>query len=165
MGAPKPNAEALAEILVQADYRGHYSHGMNRIEMYLSEIQNGICQPSAVPEILNQTPATAWVDGHNGLGVVIGNFCMDLAIQKAQNVGVGFVVCKGSNHYGIAGKYALQAMEKGLLGLSFTNTSPVVAPTRTRQVSFLPNSFCFIKSVLGSFRDKSVVFSSTGFEW
>ena len=102
--------------------------------MYLSEIQNGICNVNAAPEILKETPATAWVEGHNGLGVVVGTFGMEIAIQKAKKVGIGLVVCKGSNHYGIAGMYALQAMKEGLLGLSFTNTSPVVAPTRTKHV-------------------------------
>jgi LDH2 family malate/lactate/ureidoglycolate dehydrogenase len=139
VGTPRPNAEALANILIEADYRGHYSHGMNRIEMYLSEAQNGICKVDASPEILKETPATAWVEGHGGLGVVVGTFGMDLAIEKAKAVGVGLVVCKGSNHYGIAGMYALQAMKKGLLGLSFTNTSPVVAPTRTKHAALGTN--------------------------
>ncbi|RZC35486.1 uncharacterized protein BDFB_003152 [Asbolus verrucosus] len=139
VGSSSSSAEALANILVEADYRGHYSHGMNRLEMYLSEIQNGICKTEAIPEILKESPATAWVDGHNGLGVVVGHFCMDIAIQKAKKVGVGWVVCKGSNHYGIAGMYSMQAMKNGLLGMSFTNTSPVVAPTRTKQVAIGTN--------------------------
>lgn len=59
---------------------------------------------------MQERGATAWVDGNNLLGPVVGNFCMDLAIKKAKEVGVGWVVAKGSNHYGIAGFYALRAM-------------------------------------------------------
>ena len=83
----------------------------------------------AQPIILKESPATAWVDGKNALGVTVGTFCMDIAIKKALNVGVGWVSCKGSNHYGIAGYYSMMASDNGLLGMSFTNTSPLVAPT------------------------------------
>ena len=63
--------------------------------MYVNDIRNKTTEPNAEPAILKETPATAWVDGKNGLGPVIGNFCMDLAIKKAKNVGVGWVAVKG----------------------------------------------------------------------
>ncbi|KAG8303545.1 hypothetical protein J6590_007203 [Homalodisca vitripennis] len=31
VGTSKPHAVALAEVLVEADHRGHYSHGINRL--------------------------------------------------------------------------------------------------------------------------------------
>lgn len=84
----------MADLLAEADYRGHFSHGMNRLEMYINDLHknstDGMCQPL----ILNETGATAWVDGRNGLGAVIGNFCMDLAIKKAKQIGVGIVAAK-----------------------------------------------------------------------
>merc|ERR1711976_104182 len=58
---------------------------------------------------------------------------MDLAIKKAKEVGVGWVSCKGSNHFGIAGWYGLRAAEQGLMGMAFCNTSPLVVPTRARK--------------------------------
>ncbi|KAF5303720.1 hypothetical protein FQR65_LT00864 [Abscondita terminalis] len=136
---PTKHAEALADLLVEADYRGIFSHGMNRLGMYVNDVKSGSCDSKAVPKILQETPATAWVDGQNGLGAVVGNFCMNLAIQKAKNVGVGWVCAKGSNHYGIAGKYALMAMEEGLLGMSFTNTSPFMSPTRSKTAALGTN--------------------------
>lgn len=63
--------------------------------MYVSDIQYGNCDPKAKPSILKESPATAWVHGNNGIGAVVGNFCMALAIKKAQEVGVGWVACKG----------------------------------------------------------------------
>lgn len=119
--------------------------------MYVLDVKSGICNALATPKVIQETPATAWVDGQNGLGAVIGNFCMDLAIQKAKNVGVGWVCAKGnlksfnlmfvskisnlgSNHYGIAGMYSLQALKENMLGLSFTNTSPLMSPTRSKEV-------------------------------
>lgn len=63
--------------------------------MYVKDIQSGTCDAKATPKILKETAATAWVDGKNGLGAVVGNFCMDLAIKKAKESGVGWVTAKG----------------------------------------------------------------------
>ncbi|ODN03478.1 Malate dehydrogenase [Orchesella cincta] len=132
VGTPKENAEGLADVLVAADTRGHYSHGLNRLDMYVNDVRTGICDSKALPELVKESAATALVDGKNGLGPVIGNFCMELAIKKARESGVGWVVAGGSNHYGIAGWYSLQASSQNLIGMSFTNTSPFLTPTRSK---------------------------------
>ncbi|XP_059611852.1 uncharacterized oxidoreductase YjmC [Phlebotomus argentipes] len=133
------NAQAMADLLIEADFRGHFSHGMNRLEMYINDLKEGTTDGNAVPKILNETPATAWVDGAHGLGVVVGNFCMDLAIKKAKTVGVGWTCAKGSNHYGIAAWYTLRALNEGLVGISMTNTSPLMSPTRSKEAALGTN--------------------------
>ncbi|KAL3995584.1 Malate/L-lactate dehydrogenase family protein [Acanthocheilonema viteae] len=130
-GTSKDHAQQLADVLVAADIRGHYSHGLNRLDMYVRDIQKGVCMKDGIPKILKEHAATAWVDGNNLLGPVVGNFCMDIAIKKAKQAGVGWVVAKGSNHFGIAGWYSIRAMKEGLLGMAFTNTSPIMYPTRS----------------------------------
>jgi len=132
VGTIEDHATALADVLVAADYRGHYSHGLNRLEMYIQDASSGICESNAEPEIINSKFATAFVDGKNSLGPVVGNFCMKLAIEKAKQFGVGWVAANNSNHYGIAGWYSMQAANEGLMGLSFTNTSPFLQPTRAK---------------------------------
>jgi LDH2 family malate/lactate/ureidoglycolate dehydrogenase len=62
--------------------------------MYLADIETKATDANAKPAVLKESPATAWVDGNNGLGPVVGNFCMQLAIRKAKAVGVGWVVAK-----------------------------------------------------------------------
>ncbi|CAI5441792.1 unnamed protein product [Caenorhabditis angaria] len=99
--------------------------------MYVRDVQKNVCKSDGTPIILSERAATAWVDGNNLLGPVVGNFCMDLAIKKAKEAGIGWVVAKGSNHYGIAGWYSLRALKQGLLGMSMTNTSPLCYPTRS----------------------------------
>jgi LDH2 family malate/lactate/ureidoglycolate dehydrogenase len=64
--------------------------------MYVTEVDSKITDANAKPVVLKESPATAWVDGNNGLGPVVGNFCMQLAIEKAKSVGVGWVVAKGT---------------------------------------------------------------------
>lgn len=67
------------------------------------------------PKILKQKGSTAWVDGDNSLGVVVGNFSTDLAIKLAREYGIGWVQAKNSNHYGIAGYYPLQMAKEKLI--------------------------------------------------
>ncbi|GMS86719.1 hypothetical protein PENTCL1PPCAC_8894, partial [Pristionchus entomophagus] len=129
-GAVKSHAGQLADVLIEGDVRGHYSHGLNRLEMYVQNLQEGSCERTGDPKILNERAGTAWVDGCNLLGPVVGNFCIDLAVKKAKEAGVGWVTAKGSNHFGIAGWYSMRAMKQGCMGLAFTNTSPLMYPTR-----------------------------------
>ncbi|KAL9923577.1 uncharacterized oxidoreductase YjmC isoform X4 [Glossina fuscipes] len=138
-GVPQIHAEQQADLLVAADYRGHFSHGLNRLEYYLNDLSKKSTDGAAVPKILKETPATAWVDGCNGLGAVIGNFCMDLAIKKSKTAGVGWVCVKNSNHYGMAGWYPMKAMKEGFVGISMTNTSPLMAPTRAKEAALGTN--------------------------
>lgn len=136
---PLKHAELMADLLVSADYRGHFSHGMNRLEMYINDLQQDSIDGAAEPTVLKETAATAWVDGCNGLGAVVGRFCMDLAIKKAKSAGVGWVCAKRSNHYGIAGWYTIYAEQQGLIGISMTNTSPLMCPTRSRAAALGTN--------------------------
>ncbi|XP_076460466.1 putative oxidoreductase YjmC [Babylonia areolata] len=134
-GAAGDDASVLADLLVSADYRGHFSHGLNRLEFYMQDLMNKGSRGATrqEPEVVKETVATALVDGHNLLGPVVGRFSMDLAIQKAKDVGIGWVSVRGSNHFGIAGWYSMRAQDQGLLGMAFTNTSPQLVPTRSRQ--------------------------------
>ncbi|KAJ8962858.1 hypothetical protein NQ318_001263 [Aromia moschata] len=138
-GTPHEHAEIISENLLEADCRGHYSHGMNRLEMYINDIHGGLSDPKATCTIEKQTIATALVNGNNGMGAVVGKFCMDLAIEKAKDAGIALVVAHSSNHYGIAGMYALQAINQGFIGMSFTNTSPFMAPTRAKTAALGTN--------------------------
>lgn len=139
VNVPQKHAEAQADLLVAADHCGHFSHGMNRLELYIDDVKNGATDGCAVGEIIKETPATAWVDGHNGLGAVVGIFCMDLAIKKAKDVGVGWVCAKTVNHFGMAGWYVIRAMKQGLVGISMCNTSPLMAPTGAMEAALGTN--------------------------
>lgn len=142
VGICEEHAEALAEMLVSADYRGHYSHGLKNLERYLIGVRKGIIGRSGVPEIIKETAATALVDGKGLLGPVIGNFCMDLAMKKAKDTGIGWVSVRGANHYGMAALYGTRALKQGMIGIALTNTSPGVAPTRAKELALGTNPIC-----------------------
>ncbi|XP_063830416.1 (2R)-3-sulfolactate dehydrogenase (NADP(+))-like [Ostrinia nubilalis] len=142
-GAPPSEAEAHAALLLHADTTGHFSHGLNRLVFYINDIKKGAVNANAKPTILKEAAATAWVDGGSGLGATVGNFCMDLAIKKARESGVGVVSAKGCTHFGMAGYWALKAERQGLIGLAFTNSSPVMVPTRAKDAAMGTNPIAF----------------------
>ncbi len=129
-GIPREDAEICADILLESDKRGIESHGVNRFKpIYLDRIRDGIQNPVTNFEILKETPTTAVVDGHDGMGQVIGYKSMRMAIDKAKQYGMGMVVVRNSCHYGIAGYYGTMATKEGCIGITGTNARPSVAPT------------------------------------
>ncbi len=130
VGVPEDDAKICADVLITADKRGFDSHGIGRLKpIYYERLKKGIQSPITRFEIKKESPTTAVVDGHNGMGQVIAKRAMELAIQKARSYGMGMVVAKNSTHYGIAGYFALMAAEAGMIGITGTNARPVVAPT------------------------------------
>mmetsp|Transcript_25240 Transcript_25240/g.31827 ORF Transcript_25240/g.31827 Transcript_25240/m.31827 type:complete len:453 (+) Transcript_25240:122-1480(+) len=129
-GCTPEQAETSSEVLIEADKRGIDSHGLGRLKpIYCDRIDKGILWPNKPIHILKETETTALVDGNLGLGLYIGPYCMQLAIDKAKKYGVGFVACQNSTHYGIAGYYASMATDAGCVGFTGTNARPSIAPT------------------------------------
>ncbi len=128
-GLEQQAATICADNLVMADLRGIHSHGVARLKRYTDGMKTGVIYPLNQPEIIKQTPATATINGNNGLGQVAGHFATQIAIDKAKESGIGIVAVRNSNHYGIAGYYSNMMMQQGFLGISMTNSAPLVVPT------------------------------------
>jgi L-2-hydroxycarboxylate dehydrogenase (NAD+) len=129
-GVPMEDAKVCAEVLITSDKRGIDSHGIGRLKpIYIDRIIAGQINPVTKMEIVRESPTTAVIDGHNGMGQVIGKKSMKMAIEKAEKFGMGMVAVRNSNHYGIAGYYALMAAEAGKIGITGTNARPSIAPT------------------------------------
>jgi LDH2 family malate/lactate/ureidoglycolate dehydrogenase len=129
LGLSEADAVSCAAVLAESDRRGIRSHGISRLNYFVSRLQRSQIDPVAQPEVVRQLPATALVDGHHGMGMVSGILAMELAIEKARQYGVGAVAVRNSSHYGIAGYYPLMAVAAGMVGLTCTNASPRMAPT------------------------------------
>ncbi|CAD1474054.1 unnamed protein product [Heterotrigona itama] len=149
VGVSREDSYVIGHHLMTADYRGHFSHGMNRMPMYVQDIKDGMTDPCAKPQIVTDCQAIALVNGNNGLGQVIGKFCMELAMKKAKKFGIGMVSARGSNHYGICGYYAKMAIKQDLIGFTCTNTSPLMAPTRSKVAALGTNSMALGMGGLG----------------
>lgn len=130
IGVPEEDAKICADVLIEADKQGIDSHGTNRLKpIYYDRIKDGIQFPKTNFEIVSEGPTTAVVDGHHGMGMVIGKRSMEMAIEKARKYGMGMVAVRNSTHYGIAGYYAKMAVDAGMIGITGTNARPSIAPT------------------------------------
>jgi L-2-hydroxycarboxylate dehydrogenase (NAD+) len=129
-GLPEAEARIVSDVLIESDKRGIDSHGIGRLKpIYIDRIRDGILNTETRIEVVRERKTTAVLDGHNGLGHVVGKRAMEMAIQKAQEHGMGMVAVRNSTHYGIAGYYALMAAKAGMIGMTGTNARPSIAPT------------------------------------
>lgn len=128
-GFTEAESRIISDVLLMSDDFGIESHGMQRLVRYHKGIESGMIDVKAQPEVVFETPVSAVIDGHSGMGQLIGHKAMELAIEKAKSAGVGIVSVRNSNHYGIAGYYSRMAMEEGLIGFSCTNSEAIMVPT------------------------------------
>ncbi|HET7898403.1 MAG TPA: Ldh family oxidoreductase [Flavisolibacter sp.] len=142
MGCPEADATLATKVLLSADLRGIDSHGIARLVGYVRLWEAK--RVNAIPQvkILHQTPSTATVDGDSGLGLVVAPKAMQIAIDKAKNVGTGWVSVQNSNHFGIAGFHAMMALEHDMIGICMTNASPLVSPTFSIERLLGTNPIC-----------------------
>lgn len=129
MGCSPSHAKMATDALLAADLRGIDSHGVARLSGYVRLWEAGRINASPSIRIVHETPSTAVLDGDSGLGLVVAQEAMYIAIKKARDVGTGWVSVQNSNHFGIAGYYAMMALQHDMIGMAMTNASPLVAPT------------------------------------
>ena len=125
---PEADAMQAADVLALSDLRGIDSHGVARLHTYFDMLALGKINPKPNIKIVREKFSVATVDGDNGLGLVIGPKANEIAMEKAERYGSGWVSVCHSNHFGIAGYYPLKALERDLIGWAMTNTTKLVAP-------------------------------------
>lgn len=129
-GVTAEDAADGANVLVSADLRGVETHGVsNMLRSYVSMFKNGELNPRPVITLLRDTPAIAALDGDRGLGILQGTKAMQIAIDKARDMGVGVVTMRNSGHLGAVGHFAMQAAKQGMIGVCMTAMSKLVLPT------------------------------------
>jgi len=143
LGVSPENAKICADILISSDLRGIESHGIGRLRMYVDRIRKGLIEITDQSEIIRESPTTAVIDGNHGIGMIIAYRAMQLAIKKAEEFGLGAVAVRNSTHFGIDGYYPLMAVESRMIGMSFTNARPAVAPTFSGQPTLGTNPIAF----------------------
>jgi LDH2 family malate/lactate/ureidoglycolate dehydrogenase len=143
IGCSQKHAELATDVLLRSDLRGIDSHGVARLSGYVRLWEKQRINPTPKIRVVHETPTTATVDGDAGLGLVVAPFAMQVAIQKAETYGSGWVSVKNSNHFGIAGYHALMAVEKDMIGFVMTNASPLVAPTFANERMLGTNPMCY----------------------
>lgn len=144
IGCNDADAITATKVLLSADLRGIDSHGVARLSGYVRLWETKRVNASPDIKIIYETPSTAVVDGDSGLGLVIAPKAMAIAISKAKQVGTGWVSVQNSNHFGIAAIHAMMALEHDMIGMAFTNASPLVAPTFSVERMLGTNPICIV---------------------
>jgi LDH2 family malate/lactate/ureidoglycolate dehydrogenase len=135
-------AAIASKNLIEADLRGIDSHGIARLNGYIRLQKAGRANFNPNFKIIHETPSTATLDADLGLGLHSANFGMQLAIEKAKQVGTGWVAIQNSNHFGIAAAHAMLALKEDMIGIALTNASPLVSPTHSKERMLGTNPIC-----------------------
>jgi len=130
LGVPQDDSRVAANVLVTADLRGVESHGVsNMLREYVQGYRDGHTKLNPQWHILRESPSTASIDCDAGLGIIIAPKAMEIAIEKAKNVGMGMVTMSNGRHLGMASYHAMLALRHDMIGLCMTVTPPVMVPT------------------------------------
>ncbi len=142
-GADDGEAVSIARHLCSANLAGHESHGLLRVPLYLHWRSEGHVRYGAVPEVMKDQGAWAWIDGKAGFGQRIGEFAVDFGVTRARDLGTCIVLLKASGHLGRLGGWAERAAESGIVSIHFLNSPGgggiQVAPAGGREARMAPN--------------------------
>jgi uncharacterized oxidoreductase len=143
-GSDEGEARAVAANLVEANLRGHDSHGVGMVPRYVDAVLEGGLAVNAHVAVRHDSGALLTLDGRHGYGQVIGEEAMALGAARAKEHGVAVVGLVHSHHLGRIGQWAEQCSDAGLVSIHFVNvlSRPIVAPFGGRDARIGTNPFC-----------------------
>jgi uncharacterized oxidoreductase len=144
-GSTTGEAEMVADHLVEANLRGHDSHGVGMIPAYLDSLAAGTLQPNQPGRVVSEDGAFIVYDGERGYGQVVARAATGLGIARAQKSGIAVVALRNAHHIGRVGSYGEQCAEAGLASIHFVNVIgnvPRVAPHRGTDARLSTNPIC-----------------------
>ena len=127
-GVDEGCAQAVAEVLVDADLTGMSTHGVSRLSIYTERMKKGLVAKGNEIKILKEGPSTLTIDAGNTFGAMVTDFAMERCISKAKETGACFATVKNSNHFGAAAYYARKATSQGMIAFICANLTPKIAP-------------------------------------
>jgi len=149
-GIPPEQARIASTNMLVADMRGIETHGVQRLSFYLRGLALGAVEADTELSVVRELPSTVAFDANRGLGLVMAQKAMERCIEKAEESGICLATVRNSSHFGIAGRYALMAAERGMCGMAMTNTSPLVVPTFAKQKALGTNPIAFAAPTSGT---------------
>jgi LDH2 family malate/lactate/ureidoglycolate dehydrogenase len=127
-GVAPEDAAIAADVLVAADLRGVESHGVARLHHYMAHLRQSLVARETRLRVVREMPAALTIDAGNGVGMVAAHRSMQICVERAMLYGSAAVAVRRSNHFGIAGYYAMQALPHDMIGVAMCNASPTVVP-------------------------------------
>ncbi|GAC1417841.1 MAG: Ldh family oxidoreductase [Candidatus Velthaea sp.] len=144
VGVDAAQARDVAEVLLAADIRSVESHGIARLRwFYVDRVRIGTINAAPKYTVVRETPSSFLLDADNGLGHPASLHTMRTTIEKAKQHGIAFGAVRNSNHYGIAGHYAMMALEHDMIGISSTDSAHFAVSTFGKDKMQGTNPFAF----------------------
>lgn len=141
VGMSKEDALINVDNIIEANLTGVDTHGVTRMPIYIKRIREGVVKANTNVKVISESPATAVLDAGNGMGAVASTKAMNIAIEKARNVGTAFVTVRNSNHFGATAYYTKMAIQEGMIGIASTNGAARMAPWGSKDISLGTNPF------------------------
>lgn len=120
----KAQAKILAQIHTESTLDGIYSHGINRVPVFIDYVNKGLIKTDTIATKISSIGSIERWDGNLGSGILNAISCTDQAINLAKTYGIGLVAIKNTNHWMRGGTYGWRAAEQGCTSIMFTNTIP-----------------------------------------
>lgn len=127
-GATRPHARQQSELLVEAELRGHPSHGLQRLPRLLLRMERGLVAPNVTGTQRWTGSAYLSVDGGGGLGPVVAYATIQALASQVEQTGIAIAGVKGANHLGMLALYAEAIARKGLIGIVLSSSEALVHP-------------------------------------
>src|SRR5579864_5962788 len=144
-GSSEDEAAIIADHLVEANLKGHDSHGVGMIPSYLRNLGAGKAVANEKGHVVSDSGSMIVYDGARGWGQIVAREATLLGIARAKETGVAVVALRNAHHIGRVGTYGEMCAAAGLVSISFVNITdqrPAVAPWRGRDGRFGTNPVC-----------------------
>lgn len=141
-GVPSAQAELITDTVVYAHRHEKHTHGITRLPIYKKKIDQGWMTANTQATIVTDFAALSVLDCNNGFGQVVASQAMNLAVDKAEQFGLGGVFVANSNNFGVAGYFGEIASNRNMLGMVLTASAPAIAPEGGNRSIFGTNPIC-----------------------
>jgi LDH2 family malate/lactate/ureidoglycolate dehydrogenase len=145
-GAPAPTAALVADVLVDADVRGHHSHGVELLPMYLDRVRHGGIDPLATPSWVTRGTVVRVLSGNGGFGQLAARQAAVVCAQAAAEHGIAAVAVRDNNHVGMLAAYRQPFADAGIVALILNISGPSVAAPGAGKACLGNNAVCLIAS-------------------
>lgn len=126
-GAGAWQADEVARATTHSEQHGNVICGLQYVESYCTQLASGRVDGQVQPAITQPRPAAVLADAKCGFAQPAFAAARDLAIETARKNGVAMFAVAQSHTCTSLGYFTEQIGRAGLIGLGFTNASPVVA--------------------------------------
>ncbi|AWR87307.1 Ldh family oxidoreductase [Meiothermus taiwanensis] len=128
LGLAPDQAEAFAEVILEAELEGNVGHGLTRVAQYTAQLRAGGLNPRPQMRLERTKPGVAVLHADGAPGPVAGLFAVQALAPMAREQGSAALAVRGAGHSGVLSAYVGRLARQGLVALAFANTPPAIAP-------------------------------------